>query len=171
MAMTEFLRGVFSLTYWDAVVDIHGLLAMSLLILFGAALMLYASLDKFVQAARWMKYTLSALVVNLIAVDIVGIYAYGAYRASEGPRTLLKASPDTAWLHEILFEHKEMLAYAPWLMILVALVIVAVLGEQLKSREFRALRFIVLFSIVVSLAFVLVVAGEAVLITKVAPLR
>ena len=169
--MAQFLEGVFSLTYWDIVVDIHGLLAMLMLILFGTALILYASLDKFAQAVRWLKYTLLALMLNLIAVDLFGLYSYGAYRAADGPRTLLKSSPDTAWLHEILFEHKEMLAYAPWLMILAALVIVAVMGDQLRSKEARPLRFVVFFSIAVSLAYVLVIAGEAVLITKVAPLR
>ena len=169
--MDELMRGVFSLSYWDVLADMHGLLAMLLLILFGTALILYFSLSKFAQAARWLKYTLTALALNLIAVDIMGLYIYGAYRASEGPRTLLKSVPETAWLHEIVFEHKEMLAYAPWLMIVVALVIVLALGERLQSREFRFLRMIVLFSILVALLYVLTIAGEAVLVTKAAPLR
>src|SRR3989344_8961890 len=128
--MDELFRGIFSLSYWDVLTDMHGLLAMVLLILFGAALILFFSLSKFAQAARWLKYVLSALVLNLVAVDVMGLYIYGAYRAAEGPRTLLKSSPDTAWLHGIVFEHKEMLAYAPWLVILVALIIVAVLKER-----------------------------------------
>ena len=169
--MEELLGGVLSLSYWDILADTHGFLAMPLLVLFGAALILYFSLDKFVQSVRWLKYTLFALTVNLAIVDIMGIYIYGAYRATEGPRTLLKSSPATAWLHEIVFEHKEMLAYAPWLVILVALIIVAVLKERLKESEFRALKSVVLFCIVVSLVFVLAIAGEAVLVTKAAPLR
>ena len=169
--MEELLGGVLSLSYWDILADTHGFLAMLLLVLFGAALILYFSLDKFVQSVRWLKYTLFALTVNLAIVDIMGIYIYGAYRATEGPRTLLKSSPNTAWLHEIVFEHKEMLAYAPWLVILVALIIVAVLKERLREREFRALKSVVLFCIVVSLVFVLAIAGEAVLVTKAAPLR
>jgi len=159
--MEELLRGISSLSYWDVFADMHGLLAMLLLVLFGTTLVLYFALDKFAQA----------LVANLVLLDVMGIYIYGAYRATDGPRTLLNSSPDTAWLHQIIFEHKEMLAYAPWLIVLVALSIVATLGDRLKSQESRALRLIVLFSIVASLAFVLVIAGEAVLVTKAAPLR
>src|SRR3989344_9446486 len=144
--MDELLRGIFSLSYWDVLADIHGMLGMLLLILFGLAMGLYFSLDKFAQAAHWLKYTLLTLVANLVAVDIGGLYIYGAYRAEGGPRTLLKASADTSWFHTILFEHKEMLAYAPWLLILVALVIVAVLKERLHTQEYRTLRLIVLFS-------------------------
>ena len=169
--MDELLRGISSLSYWDVLADMHGLLAMLLVVLFGTTLVLYFALDKFAQATRWLKYALSALVANLVLLDVMGIYIYGAYRATDGPRTLLNSSPDTAWLHQIIFEHKEMLAYAPWLIVLVALSIVATLGDRLKSQESRALRLIVLFSIVASLAFVLVIAGEAVLVTKAAPLR
>lgn len=169
--MEELFTGLLSLSYWDLVVDVHGLLAMSLLILFGATLGLYFALDKFAQAVHWLRYTLYALVINLVAVDSMGLYVYGAYRAEGGPRTLLKASPDTSWLHTILFEHKEMLAYAPWLLILTALVIVTVLQDRLRAPEHRALRFVVLFSIVLSLVYVLTIAGEAVLVTKAAPLR
>lgn len=169
--MEELLKGLLSLSYWDLAADVHGLVAMLLLVLFGLALGLYFALDKFAQAVHWLRYTLYALVVNLVMMDIMGLYIYGAYRAEGGPRTLLKASPDTSWLHTILFEHKEMLAYAPWLLILTALVIASVLQDRLRAPEHRALRFIVLFSIVLSLAYVLTIAGEAVLVTKVAPLR
>ena len=169
--MEELLKGLLSLSYWDLSADIHGLLAMLLLILFGLALGLYFALDKFAQAVHWLRFALYALVVNLVAVDVIGLYIYGAYRAEGGPRTLLRVSPDTSWLHTIVFEHKEMLAYAPWLLILAALVIVAVLQDRLRAPEHRALRFIVLFCIVLSLAYVLTIAGEAVLVTKAAPLR
>jgi len=169
--MNELIRGLLSFSFWDILADVHGALAMGLLILFGAALVLYFAMDKFVGAVQWLKYTLIALFIDLLAVDAFGLYIYGAYRAEGGPRTLLKSSPDTAWLHQIIFEHKEMLAYAPWLLILVALIIVAALHMRLKEPEYRALKFIVLFAIVAALVFVLTVAGEAVLVTKVAPLR
>lgn len=169
--MEELLRGIASLSFWDVLADMHGALAMLLLVLFGAALVLFFSLEKFAGAARWLSYTLMALAVDLILVDAFGLYIYGAYRADGGPRTLLKSSPDTAWLHQVVFEHKEMLAYAPWLVIVVALIIVLVLDDKLIEREHRALKWVVLFSILASLAFVLTIAGEAVLVTKVAPLR
>ena len=165
------MRGLFSLSYWDMLADVHGMFAMLMLILFGAAIGLYFSLDKFAKAVHWLKYVLFALLVNVAIVDIIGLYIYGAYRAEGGPRTLLKSSVDTSWLHTILFEHKEMLAYAPFVVILTALVIVAVLREEIRAHEYRRLRLIVLFAIILSLAFVLTIAGEAVLITKVAPLR
>lgn len=169
--MDELLRGLLSISYWDMLANFHGMLGMLLLILFGTAIALYFSLDKFAQAVRWLKYVLCALVLNLLAVDIMGLYIYGAYRATDGPRTLLKSSPDTSWLHTIIFEHKEMLAYAPLLMVFSALVIVAVLKERLLLPEFRLPRYVVLFSIVLGLVFVLTIAGEAVLVTKVAPLK
>lgn len=169
--MEELLRGILSLSFWDVLADIHGFLAMLLLILFGAALVLYFSLERFAGAVYWLKHTLLALVVNLLIVDSMGLFIYGAYRAEGGPRTLLKASAETSWLHTILFEHKEMLAFAPLLMILVALVVVGTLNERIRDREWRTLKFIVLFSLVVSLIYVLVIAGEAVLVTKAAPLR
>jgi uncharacterized membrane protein len=171
ISVEELFTGLLSLSYWDLFADVHGFLAMLLLILFGVALGLYFALDKFAQATHWLRYTLYALVVNLVIVDIMGLYIYGAYRAEGGPRTLLKASPDTSWLHTILFEHKEMLAYAPWLLVLTALVIVSVMQDRLRAPEHRALRMLVVFCIALSLVYVLTIAGEAVLVTKAAPLR
>ena len=83
----------------------------------------------------------------------------------------LKSSPETAWLHEILFEHKEFLAYAPWLLALVALVIVIAFGSRIIEAENKRAKKLILFSLITSLLFVLIVASEAVLITKVAPLK
>ena len=167
----QLIQGIVSLSYWDKFTDFHGLLAITPLILFGIGLALYFSLDKFLQAAVWLKRTLYVLVINLILLDVVGLYIYAPYRAAEGPRTFLKSSPNTAWLHEILFEHKEFLAYAPWLLVLVALVIVATFRETIANPEHKKIKQLILFSLIASLVFVLIVAAEAVLITKVAPLR
>lgn len=169
--MSEFIEGIGTLTYWDIFTDIHGFLAMLVLILFGLALAFYVMLTTNPAAARWLKSTLYALFGGLAVLDFFGMYMYGAYRATTGPRTFLKSSPDTAWLHNIMFEHKEFLAFAPLVIIAAAAIIVALLGERIAQREYTGLRRIVLFSIISSLAIVLAVAGEAVLITKVAPLR
>ena len=169
--LKQLILGLASLSYWDILTDFHGFLAIMPLILFGIALALYFSIDKFTQAVDWLKRTLYLLTANLMLLDFVGLYIYAPYRAPGGPRTFLKSSPETAWFHEILFEHKEFLAYAPWLLALVALVIVMAFGSRIVEPENKKIKRLVLFSLVASLIFVLIVASEAVLITKVAPLR
>ena len=169
--LEQLISGIASLSYWDIVTDFHGFLAIMPLILFGISLALYFSLDKFAQAVAWLKRALYLLVANLMLLDFVGLYIYAPYRAPGGPRTFLKSFPETAWLHEILFEHKEFLAYAPWLLALVALVIVIAFGSRITEPENKKIKRLVLFSLAASLIFVLIVASEAVLITKVAPLK
>ena len=169
--LNQLILGIASLSYWDILTDFHGFLAIMPLILFGIALALYFSLDKFSQAVVWLKRTVYLLLANLIFLDSVGLYIYVPYRAPGGPRTFLKSSSETAWLHEILFEHKEFLAYAPWLLALVALVIVIAFGSRIIESENKKIKRLILFSLTTSLIFVLIVASEAVLITKVAPLK
>lgn len=169
--MQELLKGLLSLSYWDKLADTHGFLAMLLLVLFGTALALYPLLTRAAQAARWMRYTLYLLFADITLVNLFGLYIYGAYRAAGGPRTFLKASVETSWLHTIVFEHKEMLAYAAWVIVLVALAIVAGAKEKIALQEYAGARRVLLFCLTSALIFVLVIAGEAVLVTKVAPLR
>lgn len=167
----EFLVKIISLSPGEIWADLHGGIAMITLVMFGAVLVLYFSLDKFKAALAWLKATLAVLACGLAATNIIGLLIYIPYRASvsTSPRSLLLASEETAWLHQIIFEHKEFLAFAPALLIFVALLIVLAKGGELSKR--RYLKMAVLFSIVTGLIFVLAVAAEAVLVTKAAPLR
>ena len=166
--MKEFLDKVFSLSVWEVLSDVHGGLAMLSLILFGAAFVLVTK-QQIKRSTRWLKFVLLGLWVDLILLDAFGLYIYVPYRAKGGPRTALLASEETSWLHKLIFEHKEFLAFAPPALLLVATVLVwrykGALGEQ------TLLRRTVLASLVLALVFVLVVATEAVLVTKAAPLQ
>lgn len=165
----EFITKVTSLSANEVWADLHGGVAMLSLVLFGAALVLYASLDKLKTALTWLKAALVGLFAGVALLDILGLFVYIPYRIKDGPRSLLLGSEETAWLHEIVFEHKEFLAYAPLVLVAVALVIVMSQGDKLAARPY--LKKALLFSIVAALIFVLVVAAEAVLVTKAAPLR
>src|SRR3989304_3169064 len=89
--LEQLISGAASLSYWDIVTDFHGFLAIMPLILFGIVLALYFSLDKFAQAVVWLKRVLYLLTANLILLDFVGLYIYAPYRATGGPRTILKS--------------------------------------------------------------------------------
>ena len=167
--MSGFLQNIASLSKWEIWGDLHGTVAMLSLILFGAALALYFTLGKFPRAADWLRSTLLVLFVDLAVLDILGLFIYVPYRAQGGPRSFLLSSETTAWLHKIIFEHKEFLAFAPPILILVAAV-VAFLKRQELSTDTTAKRTI-LFSLISALIIVLVVAAEAVLVTKSAPLK
>jgi hypothetical protein len=167
--LSEFLEKITSLTQWEILGDVHGGVAMLTLVLFGVALMLYFSYGKFSASARWLKNTLLALFACLVTIDLLGLFIYVPYRATTGPKATLIASESTAWLHEIMFEHKEFVAFAPIVLIFTAYLIVKSRGKGLNDNP--AMKRAVLFSIIAALVFVLVVASEAVLITKVAPLK
>ena len=169
--MAEFFAKVWELSYWDKFTDFHGALAMLPLVLFGAAFALYFSLGKLPQALRWLKWTLYALAIDLIALNAVGLYIYVPYRAPGGPRTILKSSPDTAWLHEVIFEHKEFLAYAPWLLAAGAIVLLWVYGDRIREPGQRRMKQALFVSLAAALVIVLAVAAEAVLVTKAVPLK
>lgn len=168
----EFSDRMLELSYWDWLSDIHGGLSMSTLILFGAAITLYFSLDKFAKAWEWLRNVAIALAVNVALLDFMGLFIYRPYRekvSGLSPRTLLKADPDTAWLHTIIFEHKEHLAFAPLLVMIVVAMVLTAQGRSIKDK--KSLRKVILFGIIASLVMVLVVAAEAVLVTKVQPLK
>ena len=169
--MNEFLDKILHLKYWEVMTDIHGALAMLSLILFGAVIVLLLSLDGFNKSVAWLKRTMLGLFVTLTTLNIMGLFVYRPYRAKTptSPRSILLESEDTAWLHRIIFEHKEFLALVPMILILTATLIVFKEGKILEDN--RQLRRVVLFSVIAALVFVLVVAGEAVLVTKAAPLR
>jgi len=170
--LQEFSDKLFGLSYWNWLADLHGGLSMASLILFGAAITLFFSLDKFEKAWLWLKNVAIALAVNIAILDFMGLFIYRPYRekvSGFSPRTLLKANPDTAWIHSMVFEHKEHLAFAPLLVMIVVAIILTVQGKSIKNKQ--NLKKVVLYGIIASLVLVLVVAAEAVLVTKTQPLK
>ena len=168
--MEELLGRLLQIPFWTRFADLHGLLAMAALVLFGSGIVLYFLSSQTKAAGIWLKGVLLLLFLDLIFLDGAGLLVYMPYRAPGGPRTILNASSETAWLHTIIFEHKEFLAFAPPLLIFCALAIVWVLSDSFtEEKTFPWLRKAVLTSLVLSLLFVLIVATEAVLVTKVAP--
>lgn len=170
-SFSEFAEKILTLSYWEIMSDIHGGLSMFSLILFGGVITLYFSLGKFAKAFNWFKTIVVLLFTSIFLLDFMGLFIYRPYRAKTdfSPRTILKASEETSWLHTIVFEHKEHLAFAPLIIMLVVAIIVVSQGKSLSSKSL--LKRVVLFGIVTSLVYVLVVAAEAVLVTKTAPLR
>lgn len=167
--MAELITGLSKLTFWSWLADSHGSLAMLSLVLFGAGIILCLLANKIDFVTRWLKITLMLLFADLVLLDIFGLTIYIPYRAEGGPRSLLKSSPDLSWLHDIIFEHKEFLAFAPPILILVALLIVSQMGKEFSDPGNKYLWLSVISALVISLIFVLIVAGEAVLVTKTVP--
>lgn len=167
--MSEFINNLLSLSKLEVLSDIHGALSMLALFLFGASFALYFSLNKFASAIKWLKGVLILLAFNLIALDAFGLIIYAPYRGKNGPKEALISLESTAWIHKTLFEHKEFLAFAPMLIIITTAIVVWKYGSKLTSD--KQMKRFVLFSLIASVIFVAVVAAEAVIITKAAPLR
>jgi len=169
----ELLNGLAKLTFWEKMADFHGLLSMFSLVLFGAGIILYFVVSDAGEFVGWLKTVLFLLFTDLLLLDIFGLTIYMPYRTPEGlsPRTFLKSAESTKWLHTIVFEHKEFLAFAPPLIIFVAFMVTKSLGKDFNSKNNVYLKRSVIFSLVLGLIFVLIVAGEAVLVTKAAPLN
>ena len=165
----EVFVNLINLSFWEKFADFHGLLSMISLILFGAAIILYFVVKKSSNFYSWFKNILLILSINLTLLDIAGLTVYVPYRATGGPRTILKASESTAWLHTVIFEHKDFLAFAPPLIVLTIYLVTKSLGSKFNDDSNSKLRKAVLFGLIASLVFVLVVAAEAVLVTKTAP--
>ena len=169
--MIETIKNLLDIPFWSKFADLHGFWAMLSLILFGAGIVLYFIVKKHAEFISWLKMVLALLFANLVLLDIFGLTVYIPYRTEGGPRTILKASEATAWLHGVVFEHKEFLAFAPPLIILVAFVVTETLGKNFNDENTRLLRKSVIFSLIIALIFVLMVAAEGVLVTKVAPVE
>jgi len=167
----EVINNILNIPFWSKFADFHGLLAMLSLILFGAGIVLYFAIKKNIEFVSWLKATLFLLFVDLVLLDIFGLTVYIPYRTEGGPRSILKANEATAWLHTTIFEHKEFLAFAPPLLILVAFIITETLGKNFNSEKALYLRKAVGFSLIFALILVLIVAAEGVLVTKVAPVE
>lgn len=71
----------------------------------GGAIILYFVVKKNINFIGWFTSTLFHLFINLVLLDIAGLLVYMPYRTPGGPRTFLKASESTAWLHSVVFEH------------------------------------------------------------------
>ena len=165
----EVFSKLLAFSFWEKFADIHGMLAMLSLILFGAGIVLYFAARKNGDFIGWLKTTLMLLFIDITLLDVAGLTVYIPYRAEGGPRSILKASEATAWLHTDIFEHKEFLAFAPLLLILVAFIVVSILGKHFNDERVSTLRKSVIFSLVLALIFVLIVAAEGVIVTKAAP--
>ena len=167
----ELFINLLELSFWEKFADMHGMMAMISLILFGAAFVLYFSAKQGAKFIGWLRKILFLLFINLTLLDIAGLTIYIPYRAEGGPRTILKASEATSWIHGIVFEHKEFLAFAPPIIILVAYFVVKELGNKFNDNQFSNVKKSVIFSLITALVFVLIVAAEAVLVTKTAPVQ
>lgn len=168
--MFELVHKISALPFWNKFADLHGLLAMLSLILFGAAIILYFLTPKAAVAINWLKIVLSGLLLDLVLLDIAGLAVYVPYRGANGAKTLLISSKETAWLHNIVFEHKEFMAFAPPILILVAFMIVQKSGSHFgETQKLFWFRKSAITSILIALIFVLIIAAEAVLVTKAAP--
>lgn len=168
--MAELFKGLFGLPFWSILANFHGMLAMLSLIFLGAAIALYFFSERTKEAVKWLKIVLLLLFFDILLLDIFGLTVYIPYRAEGGAKFDLIGSETTAWLHTIVFEHKEFLAFAPLLMIAVAFFSITKLGENFVDKEkYKWLRLAVIFSLLLSLVFILTVAAEAVLVTKTAP--
>lgn len=169
--MAELINGLQRISFLSHLANFHGTLAMLSLILFGASIILYFFTVKLQTSISWLKNTLAVLFIDLILLNIAGLITYIPYRGVGGPKSVLVASANTAWLHNVIFEHKEFLAFAPPLLIFSAMFIVLKLGKSFgDDKKVHYLRLAVISSILLSLLFVLIVAGEAVLVTKTAPI-
>lgn len=159
-----------SLSFWTKFADFHGFLALASIFLFGICFILYFTSVKTNFTIKWLRTTLLCLFIDLVLLDIAGLLIYMPYRAPGGSRSLLLSSEQTSWLHQIIFEHKEFLAFAPPILIYTAFSIVNNLRDDFGNiGTYLWLRRSVITAIILALVFVLVVAGEAVLVTKVAP--
>lgn len=167
--MAEFLIKVFQIPFWSKFADFHGFLAMTSLILFGAALVLYFLYNRHTDILKWLKTVSLLLFINILTLEIAGMAIYVPYRAEGGPRSILKSSEELAWLHNTVFEHKEFLAFAPLVLTLTAFLIIRKLGDNFGENRYLWLRKSVLVSFLLALIFVLIIAAEAVLVTKAAP--
>lgn len=167
----EIIGQLLDLPFWSKFADVHGMIAMLSLILFGAGIILYFATQKNIEFVGWLKAVLVTLFADLALLNIFGLTVYIPYRTEGGPRTVLKASEATAWIHGVIFEHKEFLAFAPFLIILVAFIVTESLGKRFNDKDVALLRKSVIFSLIIALIFVLLVAAEGVIVTKTAPVE
>lgn len=155
-------------TFNEIIGNLHGLWATLSLAFFGAAIVLLVILPKYPDVLRWLRVVLWALLADVIILILNGLWLYIPYRAKGGARDAILAST-RPWIHQVLFEHKEFVAYAPWLLIVAAIGIVLAYGATLAKPEQSLMRRTALWSVVLAMILILVVSAEAVIVTKFAP--
>lgn len=155
-------------TFNEILGNLHGLWATLSLAFFGSAIVLLAILPKYPDVLRWLKGVLWALLADVVILTLNGLWLYIPYRAKGGARDAILESA-RPWVHRVLFEHKEFVAYAPWLLIVAAIGIVLVYGRELAKPEQSLMRRTALWSVVLAMVLILVVSAEAVVVTKFAP--
>jgi hypothetical protein len=168
----EFFRNISDLPLAEKIANLHGLLATTALLIFGATVVVILILKRYRQEGlhRPLAYLLGVQTLLVGATSAIGIIAYVAYRTPDGARDFLRGDTDTVWLHNIAFEYKEYLcAITPWLLVMVAFFVVLKLGPRLYHHKW-ALSF-VLSATIVSAVFLMLTAALAVLVSKVAPLQ
>lgn len=155
-------------TFNEIIGNLHGLWATLSLAFFGAAIVLLAILPKYPDVLRWLKGVLWALLADVVILTLNGLWLYIPYRAKGGARDAILGSA-RPWIHQVIFEHKEFVAYAPWLLIVAAIGIVLAYGAALAKPEQSLMRRTALWSVVLAMILILVVSAEAVIVTKFAP--
>jgi hypothetical protein len=155
-------------TFNEILGNLHGLWATLSLAFFGAAIVLLAILPKYPEVLRWLRGVLWVLLADVVVLTLNGLWLYIPYRAKGGARDAILESA-RPWVHQVLFEHKEFVAYAPWLLVVSAIGIVLVYGAALAKPEQSLMRRTALWSVVVAMVLILVVSAEAVVVTKFAP--
>jgi hypothetical protein len=129
--------------------------------------------------AQLLAWLMVGVAVMLWLTVIVGTYVtFPPYRATppEGltdlsayPRSLLRANPQTAWLHSVAMETKE---HVPWIAAMLATA-AAFIGMRYRSRMLgdAMLHRVTATLVAISFALVAAVALLGVFINKVAPLE
>jgi len=167
----EFLLKLLQLPLAEQVANLHGLLAILSLLMYGSlftVILLYKKF-KLEDLHKPLLYLLGIQTLIITAISMAGIVAYIAYRAPGGAREFLLSSANTNWLHNIAFEYKEYLCgITPWLLLMVAFFVAARLGSTIYKN--RAVLRLLLACVAVSVLFVLLTATMAVLVAKIAPL-
>lgn len=163
----ELFHGISSFSLNEIYLNIHGLLAMMSLIFYGAIIVLTFLWDKCPELSKKLKALWLGLIVTVGLLYSLGLYVYVPYRAKGGAKYILIASEKTAWLHEIVFEHKEFLALAPLILAIVGFWTVHKLAGDNTNREI--VKKLCLFCAIGGLLLLLLVAAEAVIVTKAAP--
>jgi hypothetical protein len=125
-----------------------------------------ARVTAFVAAVLWLAVFTGTYVVfpPYRATPPDGVTDLNAY-----PRSLVLASPDTAWLHAFAMELKE---HVPWIAAMLATAVAFVSGQyRAQLFEDRSLRRMTMTLLTVCLALVAIAAVLGVLVNKVAPLE
>ena len=166
----EFINGLLAYSTWEKFANLHGIFATLGLILFGVALALTPFYSKAKKYLSWFRTAVTLLLLDIFLLTLNGFLIYQPYRAGLpiSPRSIILAS-DRPWLHQIVFEHKEFLAFAPLLLVGVAVFMAWYFGGSIKGSRFDGFRKVIFWSLLLGLIFTFVIAGEAVLVTKFAP--